>query len=133
MFAEERKRPGLHCLQSDRPAPASLPALGSSGAGMGPGLGSLGRCSLVHFQAPSWGGVIYLGGGGRVCVWIIYLSHSTGFAKATESVAEVRFLTKAWVRFWLKRKKALWIIIQNWKSWPEHFGASYKSFLSGFP
>lgn len=36
-FAEEH-RPGLHCLQSDRPAPASLPALGSSGAGMGPGL-----------------------------------------------------------------------------------------------
>ena len=74
-----------------------------------------------------------MGGGGRGCVWIIYLSHSTGFVKATEYVAEVRFLTKAWVRFWHKGNKALWIIIKNWKSWPEHFGASYKSFLSGFP
>lgn len=73
-----------------------------------------------------------MGCGGRRCVGIIYLSHSTGFGKATEYVAEVRFLTKAWVRFWLKGKKALWIIIKNWKSWPEHFGVSYKSFLSGF-
>ena len=54
-----------------------------------------------------------MGGGGRGCVWIIYLSHSTGFAKATEYVAEVRFLTKAWMRFWLKGRRPCGLLFRN--------------------